>query len=130
MQNTTLKIREKVFKTNIDKRVHLLMRELTLRKRPQTRLSIAEQYEQAIREYLQRESIPKKIEKITRTSIRYNVTDEFLEMITALRLIARKRRQPLPVIIEELCEQYLQKPENYLGKNFYARNQRKIEVVK
>lgn len=125
-----IKIRDKVFKINVDKRIHLLMRELTIRKRPQTRESIAEQYENAIREYLERERIPKQIEKITRTSIRFNVTDEFLQLMNALRLIARKRRQPLPVIVEELCEQFLQKPENYLGKNFYAKHQKKIEVVK
>lgn len=130
MPKNAIKIRDKVFKINVDKRIHLLMRELTLRKRPETKQSIAEQYENALREYLERERVPKQIEKITRTSIRFNVTEEFLQLIEALRLIAKKRRQPLPVLLEELCEQYLNKPENYLGKNFYARHQRKIEVVK
>lgn len=53
-----------------------------------------------------------------------------MEKLKAVRLIARKKKKPVSVVLEELLESYLNRPENYLGKGFYERNPRKMENLK
>ncbi len=115
-----------LWKINLDNRLHAMIREVSKRKRQH----ISEPYLDALSDYLEIERIPKQVEKIRRNSIRIPVSKEFKEKVSALRKIAVKKQQSLAVVVEEALKLYLEKPENYLGKNFYERNKRRIEVIK
>jgi hypothetical protein len=74
-------------------------------------------YEKAFDEFLYTEKIPKQVSKINRTTNRLHVRESVPEKVQALQKIAIKRQQPLAVVIEEALRRYLDKPENYLGKD-------------
>lgn len=93
------------------------MRELWIRKTVSSGMSLGDYYKLAFIDYLHVTKIPKQMEKIIRTTARLNVDAETQAMIVDMGRIARKRQQPLCVVIEEALQRYLDKPENYLGKN-------------
>lgn len=108
-------------KLTINQNLHIQMKELSRRKKRQTGLTIGGFYGEAIVRYVNKERIPKKVEKITRKQYRFDVPKEIPEAITACGMIARKRKVALSVVLEEAIEEYLAIPENYLGEKFYKK---------
>jgi len=103
------------------------MRTLWIRKRvtdPNLE-NLGDFYEEAFKEYLFTEKVPKQVQKFVRTTARLHVRENVAEQVRDLHKIAIKRQQPLCVVIEEALERYLNKAENYMGENQEPR--RKVE---
>lgn len=104
---------------SFDMEIRRHMRELWLRKRmmssnPQ---ELENYYFHAFSQYLDRNRIPKQTRKRTRTQARLLVTEPTATMIKGLEMIARSRQQPLAAVIEQALEEFLDRPENFMGKD-------------
>lgn len=116
---------DKFIRLTFDKRVRRDMRSLWVRKKitdPNLE-TLGDFYEQAFTEYLNDVKIPKQVVKISRETTKLKVSERCTELVKGLQRIAYKRQQPLAVIVEECLQRYLDKPENYLGKEHHVKDQ-------
>jgi hypothetical protein len=99
-----------------------LMREIWLWKRHSQRNKqyLGDYYADAFAEYLIKHRVPKTVPKITRQKTRVHLSPSAKTDLESLGKIARKRKQSKSVIIEEAIQEYLDKPENFLGSQEYT----------
>lgn len=126
----TLKlVSRKYIRMTFDENIRRRMRNLWIRKRvtdPDLE-NLGDFYEEAFKEYLFTEKVPKQVHRRERTTARLHVRESVVEQVKDLHKIAIKRQQPLCVVIEEALERYLNKSENYLGSN--QEPKRKVERI-
>ena len=122
-------------KVTIDQNLHKQMKELSRRRKRETGLTIGGFYAEALKEFHDKQRVPKKVEVINRRQFRFDVPIGVENILSDFQLIAWKQRVPLSVILEQAIAEYLAKPENYLGgkfnksipKEFYGINTAKPE---
>lgn len=104
-------------KLTMDVELRLLMQMLWSRKRITGAKRLYQYYEQAFDQFLFENKIPRIIPKVMRKRFKLECSPKLKRQLKGLEAIARRRQQPLAVIIEEAVRRYLEKPENYLGKD-------------
>jgi hypothetical protein len=109
--------------------LHEYMRELSRRKRLESKMFIEDHYRKALKEYLRDLENPKRILKRQRMAVRIQCKTTDLDLIDHASRIAYKEERPLARIIEEAVKQYIDKPENYLGKTYKEENPNEYEFL-
>lgn len=104
-----------------DAELQNLMRKLWLFKRQVKREKpyLGDYYAEAFEDFLFNNRVPKMVPKVKRQKTRVHLTESASKHLKDMQKIARKRQQPLSVIIEEAIRVYLQKSENLLGSTEY-----------
>lgn len=105
-------------KLTIDQNLHRQMKELSRRKKKETGMMIGAFYAEALRQFAERQKIPKHVEVINRKQFRFEVPEDIEDILSDFQLLAWKRRVSISAVIEEAVSEYLSKPEHYLGDRF------------
>jgi hypothetical protein len=98
-----------------------LIRELWLRKRitEKQKPYLGDYYGEAFKQFLTKNRVPKVLPQVNRQSTRIHLSPEAKQDLESISIIARKRKQSLSVVLEELLQEYLDKPENFLDSAIY-----------
>ena len=105
-------------KLTIDQNLHKQMKEVSRRRKRETGLTIGGFYAEALKEFHDKQRVPKKVEVINRRQFRFDVPIGIESILSDFQLLAWKQRVTLSVILEQAISEYLAKPENYLGDRF------------
>lgn len=114
-------------KLTLSKHLHAQMVELSRRSIGDSGERVGVFYHRAISAWLKGKTVPKQLEVIDRHQYRFDVPEELPPLMVALSRIARKRKLELPVLTDEIIEEFLQRPENYLDKEFYKKFKKRFE---
>ena len=121
----------KFIRLTFDQEIRRAMRELWLRKRMISGnvQDLEGYYMLALSLYLEKNRIPKQIRRRIRTQARLLVSELTASLFKDIEKIARSRQQPFAVILEECLEQFLELPENYLGKDKKRKEYRELLTI-
>lgn len=103
------------------------MVEIARRNKNETGQLVGVYYYHAIKDYLSKHKVPKRLEIIDRHQYRFNVPEDIYPLLSELEKIARNRHLEMYVLMDEVLELWLQRPENYLDAEFYKQNRRRFE---
>lgn len=101
------------------------MREIWMRKRDiaamnsHQRKPLADFYLDAFHAYLETHKVPKQIPIYDRSETRLTIPETEKKTLENLERIAAKREVSIAVVLEEALSEFCDRPENYLGKEFY-----------